>query len=192
MPRRRIGILGGSYNPVHVGHLMVASYIRQVADLDEVWLSLSPANPLKTASLPAGDDDRLAMLRLAVREASCLQVCDEELRLPRPSYTLQLLDFLADKYPECRFTLIIGSDNWLLFDRWRDPDTIRQRYGLVVYPRPGYPMPPDLPDNVTVIDAPSIDLSSTFIRQAVSDGLDMNFFLPSGVYSYIKEHNLYK
>ncbi len=190
-PRRKIGILGGSYNPVHAGHLMVASYVAQTAGLDEVWLSLSPANPLKASSHPASDDDRLAMLRLAVGDAPRLKVCDEELRLPRPSYTLQLLEHLASIYPDCDFTLIIGSDNWLLFDRWRDPEVILQRYGVIVYPRPGYPMPALIPDRVTVVEAPTVDLSSTLIRDAISDGLDMNFFLPAGVYSYIKEHNLY-
>lgn len=193
MSRRRvIGILGGSFNPVHTGHLMVASYVRQMASLDEVWLSLSPSNPLKSALSLASDADRLAMLRLAVPPALGLEAVGLELSLPRPSYTAEYLDFLSSRFPCVDFRLIIGSDNWLLFDKWKNGDHILSRYGVLVYPRPGYPMPPLADSRVRFIDAPAIGISSTFIRDSVARGLDMNFFLPPGVYNYIKEHNLYQ
>lgn len=189
---KRIGILGGSFNPVHAGHLMVASYVCQIARLDEVWLSLSPANPLKTGLAGASDSDRLNMLRIAVDGSESLKVCDAELSLPRPSYTLTLLDLLTEQYPDCSFRLIIGSDNWLLFDKWRDPDVIREKYGIIVYPRPGYEVEGELPENVEMVDSPTVNLSSTFVREAINRGIDMNFFLPQGVYIYIKEHKLYE
>ena len=188
---REIGILGGSFNPVHAGHLMVASYVRQVARLDEVWLSLSPANPLKTDVRPASDADRLAMLRLAVQPGHGLSVTDLELSLPRPSYTIDFLNELASRWPDCRFHLIIGSDNWLIFNKWRDPEEILDRFGVIVYPRPGYPVERIDDARAMLVDSPGIDLSSTQVREAIARGLDMNFFLPAGVYSYIKEHNLY-
>lgn len=188
---KRVGILGGSFNPVHIGHLMVASYVCQVTPLDEVWLSLSPANPLKSGLSGASDNDRLAMLKIAVEGADSLKVCDAELSLPRPSYTLTLLDSLAGQYPDCNFRLIIGSDNWLLFNKWRNPEVIRRKYGVIVYPRPGYEISEDLPQNVELIDSPTVNISSTFAREAIKHGIDMNYFLPSGVYKYIKEHKLY-
>lgn len=188
---REIGILGGSFNPVHAGHLMVASYVRQAAGLDEVWLSLSPANPLKSDARPASDADRMAMLRLAVTEGHGLSCTDIELTLPRPSYTLDFLDHLARRFPDCRFRLIIGSDNWLIFDRWRSPEDILSKYGVIVYPRPGYPLEAIDDPRALLVNAPGIDISSTMIREAIGGGMDMNFFLPPGVYSYIVTHNLY-
>ena len=184
--------MGGSFNPVHAGHLMVASYVRQAAGLDEVWLSLSPANPLKPDAHPVSDNHRLAMLRAALQGSRSLRAIDTELSLPRPSYTLQLLDKLAADHPDCDFRLIIGSDNWLIFDRWRDPQTILDRYGVIIYPRPGYDINPPADDRATLIDAPTIDISSTFIRNAIAHGLDMNYFLTTPVYAYINEHNLYR
>lgn len=192
-PRRRIGIMGGSFNPVHIGHMIVASYIAQWGGLDEVWLTLSPQNPFKqgdNALLP--DDVRMEMLRLAVGDDPMLRVCDVELSMPRPSYTVDTLRCLSSRYPDCDFKLIVGSDNWQSFSRWREPDEIIGRYGLIVYPRPGYPIcgPHDV-DGVSVVDAPQVELSSTFIRDAIEAGRDMNFFLPSGVYQYILSHGLY-
>lgn len=164
----------------------------QTAGLDEVWLSLSPANPLKPDAHPVADVHRLAMLRAALQGSTRLRAIDTELTLPRPSYTLQLLDALSAEHPDCDFRLIIGSDNWLLFDRWRDPAVILEHYGVIIYPRPGYPAgPPDHP-HATLIDAPVVDISSTFIRRSIADGIDMNYFLTRPVYDYINTHNLYR
>lgn len=188
---REIGILGGSFDPVHVGHLMVASYVRQAACLDEVWLSLSPANPLKADAHPASDVDRMTMLRMAVPAGHGLACVDMELEMPRPSYTIDFLSRLAEIYPDCRFRLIIGSDNWAVFTKWRAYDEILTRFGVIIYPRPGFPMEAVPDSRVTVVDAPGIDISSTLIRKSIARGMDMNFFLPAGVYNYIKTHNLY-
>lgn len=184
--------MGGSFNPVHSGHLMVASYIRQKAGLDEVWLSLSPANPLKPDAHPVDDAQRLEMLSIALGDAAGLRAIDTELTLPRPSYTLRLLDTLAVQHPDCDFTLIIGSDNWLVFDRWRDPEEILARYGVIIYPRPGYDIAEPTTPRARLIGAPTIDISSTFIRHSIQSGLDMNYFLPAPVYNYIKQHKLYR
>ena len=184
--------MGGSYNPVHVGHMIVASYIAQWGDLDEVWLTLSPQNPFKRNLTLADDEHRLAMLRTAVEGSTCLRVCDVELSMPRPSYTVDTLARLSELHPDCDFRLIVGADNWESFMRWRSPQEIISRYGLIVYPRPGYSAEGcDKVDGVVCVDAPQVELSSTFIREAISEGRDMNFFLPPGVYQYILVHGLY-
>ncbi|WP_295731495.1 nicotinate (nicotinamide) nucleotide adenylyltransferase [uncultured Muribaculum sp.] len=190
--RKRIGIMGGSFNPVHTGHMIVASYIAQWSALDEVWLVLSPQNPFKKDMALTPDADRLAMLRIAVAGSTCLRACDVELSMPRPSYTIDTLRHLSAMYPDYDFTLIIGSDNWESFSRWRSPAEIISEYGLVVYPRPGHPVAGcDSEAGVVCVDAPQVELSSTFIRRAIAEGRDMNFFLPSGVYQYIQAHGLY-
>lgn len=189
--RKKIGLFGGSFDPVHTGHLMVASFIAQNSELDEVWLNLSPCNPLKKEPRESSDDDRLEMLRLATAGVPFLNVCSVELTMPYPSYTISTLRLLKEMYPDCDFKLIIGSDNWNLFGRWKDSDAIINDFGVIVYPRPGYPVDYQ-PEGVSIIDAPLVELSSTFIRKNVKEGKDMNFFLPQAVYQYIHERNLYR
>lgn len=187
-----IGIFGGSFNPVHIGHLMLASYLQQFTSLDSVWLTLSPLNPLKAKSIELIPDvERLKMLSIATREAVGIEVCDIELSMPRPSYTINTLDYLSRRYPRRRFKLIIGSDNWKVFDKWRDYQRILDEYGVIVYPRPGYPVTNIYEDGMVYVEAPQFNLSSTFIRAAIARGRDVNYFLPHGVYKYIVENKLY-
>lgn len=188
-----IGILGGSYNPVHIGHLVLASYLAQWGYVDQVWLTLSPRNPLKKdpgALLP--DLKRLMMLNIALKGATNLDVCDIELTMPTPSYTVNTLDLLASRYPNKRFKLVIGADNWAIFDRWKQAQHILDTYGVIVYPRPGYPVKDEHVDGMELVDAPMVNISSTFIRNAIAKGRDMEYFLPNGVYKYIVEHKLYR
>lgn len=186
-----IGILGGSFNPVHMGHLMLASYLTQWGYVDKVWLTLSPLNPLKEKALLLPDIKRLQMLNIATKPISNIETCDIELSMPRPSYTINTLTTLARRYPTKNFKLIIGSDNWRIFDRWRDAQRILDDFGVIVYLRPGYPVENRNVDGLEVVDAPGIDISSTFIRNAIENGRDMNLFLPNGVYKYIMDNNLY-
>ncbi|MDE5665168.1 MAG: nicotinate-nucleotide adenylyltransferase [Duncaniella sp.] len=187
-----IGILGGSFNPVHIGHLMLASYMQQFGGFDEVWLTLSPLNPIK-----AGSDElipdlmRLKMLEIAIGTSKGLNVCDYELTMPKPSYTINTLRYLEKRYPRHTFKLIIGSDNWKIFDQWKDHESILSDFGVVVYPRPGYPVGTIYEDGVDVINAPTADISSTFLRKAIARGKDMSHFLPNGVFDYIKQNKLY-
>lgn len=192
MTRRVIGILGGSFNPVHNGHLMLASYIAQFGPVDEVWLNLSPQNPFKEQSELLDDRHRLAMLDKAVNGSVTVKVCDVELSLPQPSYTINTMEKLESMYPDYDFRIIIVSDNWPRFPEWRDSEALIERYGLIVYPRRDYPLPDIVPDNVTVVDAPMVDISSTFIRECIAEGRDMNFFMPPQVYEYIERNKLYK
>lgn len=187
-----VGILGGSFNPVHIGHLMLASFMQQFGGMDEVWLTLSPLNPLKaTASELIPDIQRLRMLEMAIGNAKGLSVCDYELAMPRPSYTINTLRYLAKRYPGRDFRLIIGSDNWRIFDRWREHEAIASDFGVVVYPRPGYPVDTIYDDGVELVNAPVAEISSSFIRSSIAKGKDMSFFLPQGVYDYIKQNHLY-
>ena len=162
-----IGVLGGSFNPIHSGHLMLASYIAQYGPVDRVWLEI------------------------ACGLSSVIDSCDIELSLPRPSYTITTLRTLATRYPDKSFRLIIGSDNWGGFSGWRDSEAILDEFGLMIYPRPGYELG-DIDDpRVIQIKAPVIELSSSFVREGISEGKDMNFFLPSQVYEYIINNKLY-
>lgn len=189
---RQIGIMGGSYNPVHVGHMMVASYVAQWGGLDEVWLMLSPQNPLKRERAMASDADRMAMLRLAVGRGGGLRECDVELTMPRPNYSIDTLRRLSEMHGDCRFRLVVGADNWESFARWRCSQEIIERYGLIVYPRPGYSAQGcEAVEGVRLIDAPQVEVSSTFLREALAQGRDVRHFLPPGVYQYILAHGLY-
>lgn len=187
-----VGIFGGSFNPVHVGHMMLASYLVQYTSLDRVWLTLSPHNPLKQSDALIPDMQRLAMLELAVKDTDGIEICDVELSMPRPSYTINTLDLLKQRYPHKEFRLIIGSDNWNIFGKWKDHERILSDYGVIVYPRQGYPVENISVDGVEFVDAPMFTVSSTFIRDAVKNGCDMNFFLPQGVYKYIMTNKLYQ
>ncbi len=191
MTKETIGIFGGSFNPVHSGHMMLASYLTQWGYVDQVWLTLSPLNPLKNATDLLPDTKRLAMLTIAARGAHNIDICDIELSMPRPSYTINTLDLLAERYPEKRFKLVIGSDNWHIFDRWRDAQRILDEYGVIAYLRPGYPIEKRAIEGLEVVDAPMAHVSSTFIRDAIAKGRNMNYFLPAGVYKYIVDNKLY-
>lgn len=189
-------LMGGSFNPVHIGHMMVAQYVAQwCADVEKVLMVLSPQNPLKAAG-GTPDAARMEMLRIAAGASDGLiEACDIELSMPRPSYTIDTLDRLSRENPGREYRLIIGSDNWNSFSRWRAADEIIRRFGLIVYPRPGYdpvPVPPEYAGQVTVIDAPVADISSTWIRESIASGRKVNFFLPPGVSDYIRRHGLYK
>ena len=189
---KTIGILGGSFNPVHAGHMMLASYLSQWGYVDEVWLTPPPRTPLKEPGDLLPDMKRLAMLNIAVKGASAIDICDIELSLPKPSYTINTLDVLRERYPEYRFKLIIGSDNWRIFDQWRASRRILDEFGVIVYLRPGYPVDRRHVDGLEVVDAPMMNVSSTFIRDAIARGRNMNYFLPAGVYKYIVDNRLYK
>lgn len=187
----KIGILGGSFNPVHIGHIMVAVYLTQWKIVDKVWLTLSPQNPLKDFDTLIPDLKRLEMLRIACKNVANVEICDIELSMPRPSYTIDTLRYLSKRYSNKSFKLVIGSDNWNAFDHWKNGEDILEDYGVIVYPRPGKEIKNQYVDGMDVVHSPSIDLSSTFIRQAILKGKDVSCYLPAGVYDYIKANNLY-
>jgi nicotinate-nucleotide adenylyltransferase len=191
----KIGIFGGSFDPIHIGHLMLANYCVQFAALDQVWLMVSPCNPLKQNSRKASQEDRLKMCKLAVANSDNILASDFEFSLPRPSYTYKTLKALKEKYPEHEFFLIIGADNWLIFDQWRDTDKITEEFHVIIYPRPGYTIYEDnLPENVSIIkdeNAPLALISSTFIRNSFAKGYNSHFCTPEAVEDYIIKNRIY-
>ena len=179
-----IGIFGGSFNPIHVGHCILANLLSQSGLVDEVWLTVSAQNPLKSADASL-ERHRLEMARRAVEQCERVNVCDVEMSMPKPSYTIDTLNRLSQMYPEHRFRLIIGADNWQLLPRWKAHEEILRDYKLLIYPRKGYTISiPDACPNVHTANAPLLEISSTFIREAHAAGKDVRFFLPEGVRPY--------
>ena len=167
----KIGLFGGSFNPVHTGHVALARQLLQTLALDEVWLMLSPQNPLKPAGSLLSDHIRLELLQAALQGETGLKACDYELHLPLPSYTWQTLQQLEQDYPQHQFTLLIGADNWVIFHKWFRSDDILRRYPIAIYPRPGIELESSqLPEHVRLIDATLLDISSTAIRQRIALG----------------------
>lgn len=189
-----IGIFSGSFNPIHIGHLILANYIAEFTEIDEVWFLISPQNPLKEKSELLDENIRYEMVKLALEKYNKLKACDFEFSLPKPSYTVDTLNALHAQYPEHNFILIIGADNWSLFEDWWEHDKIVENYKLKVYPRLGsrISIPKKMKQNVEALDSPIIEISSTFIRESITEGKDVRAFLPENIYDYILENQLYK
>ena len=166
----KIGIYGGSFNPVHFGHVGLARWVIENTDLDELWLLVSPNNPLKPSGILASEAERLAAVQKAVKDIPHVKASDFEFSLPRPSYTANTLRELQRAYPEHTFTLVIGEDNLAIFDQWREYEYILQNFRVFVYPRNlSNPINPDLLNNPNILylkDAPLFDISSTAIRHS--------------------------
>lgn len=189
----KIGIFGGSFNPIHIGHAMLANYIGQYTDIDKVWLMVSPQNPLKNSSTLNLETSRLVMAEMVSRRCDNVITSGFEFSLPRPSYTINTLNALSAKFPNDEFIIIIGADNWIDFNKWKDSELIIKKYGVYVYPRRGFEIDKNsVVNNVTFLsDAPLIDVSSSFIREGIIKNKNMNFFLPEDVYDYILSKYLY-
>lgn len=191
MANLRIALLGGSFNPIHVAHIALATYVLRHGWADQVWFLVSPHNPLKLPHLLAPIADRLEMVRLATQHDSRLVVCDIETRLPQPSYTYRTLTYLRAHYPEYQFTLMIGADNWHVFTQWRNYKDLLANYPLIIYPREGYNISLDsLPSTVRLLDSPTFSISSTFIREQLYRG-EIPQTLPPKVRQYIIDKQLY-
>lgn len=189
-----IGLYFGSFNPIHIGHLVIAGYMAEWSDLDKVWLVVSPQNPLKAKASLLRDYDRLHLVRLALEAYPNLQASDVEFQLPRPSYTAHTLAYLSEKYPQHTFSLIMGADNLESFPKWRNPDSILEQHRIYVYPRPGHDGGAlrEHPQVHWVEGVPLMELSSTQIRHGLAAGKSMKYMLPDAVWQYIDEMNYYK
>lgn len=189
-----IAVFSGSFNPIHVGHLILANYVSQFTGIDEVWFVVSPCSPFKADKDLLDEKIRFEMVQLALQDYPRFKASDFEFHLPKPSYTINTLDALKKAYPEHDFTLIIGSDNWTEFDKWRNYDKILDNYSIKIYPRLGYriSIPPKYKSRVEALDAPIVEISSTFIRESISEGKEMKAFLPEAVYQYINSKELYR
>jgi nicotinate-nucleotide adenylyltransferase len=189
----KIGLFFGSFNPIHIGHLAIANYIVEYSDLDEIWLVVSPQNPLKKKKTLLNEYDRLKMVELALKDDFQIKPTDIEFRLPKPSYTIDTLTYLSERNPKHDFVLIAGTDNFQSFHKWKNYEQILKQYKLYVYPRPGYELGEyKNHTSLSLINAPLMEISSSFIRESIKDNKDIRYFLPVEVYNYIKKMSLYK
>ncbi|MEN0005423.1 MAG: nicotinate (nicotinamide) nucleotide adenylyltransferase [Bacteroidota bacterium] len=190
---KKIGLFFGSFNPVHIGHLIIANYMATQTDLDQVWLVVSPQNPLKPKKSLARDYDRLHLVRLAIGDNPRLRASDIEFGLPKPSYTIDTLAYLKEKFPQQDFALIMGGDNLASLHKWKNYEVILANYSIYVYQRPTY----DLGElanhpSVQLFEAPLMQISATYIRKCIQAGQSIQYLVPEAVHDYLQNSNLYR
>jgi len=190
---KKTGLLFGSFNPIHSGHLILANYMAEFTDLDEVWFVVSPQNPLKSKSSLLADYHRLALARLAVEESRNLKVSNIEFNMPKPSYTIDTLSWLSEKYSDHEFVIICGSDIFPSFHKWKNYTEILNQFSMYVYPRPGYELGKyENHPAISLVNAPQMEISSSFIRKGIRAKKNMDYWMPDEVYSYILEMHFYE
>ncbi len=189
----KIGIFGGSFNPIHTGHAILVNYLACNTDLDSVWLMVTPQNPLKSDYDHKYDLHRIRMTDMVAKRFENVITSGFEFSLPQPSYTIDTLTALSNKFPNDEFILVIGADNWASFERWKDSEKIISNYGIYIYPRKGAEIhiPDNLKPTVKALNSPIIEISSTLIRNKLQNGENASYYLPDDVYGYILKHNLY-
>lgn len=178
---KSVGIFGGSFNPIHTGHIALAKSLCEKAGLDEVWFMVSPINPFKKAATDLLDDQlRLEMVKKALEGEPQLQACDYEFHLPKPSYTWHTLQAISQDFSDIRFTLLIGGDNWAAFDKWYHHNDILAHYPIVVYPRKDSDIG-EVPEGVTIVETPLLNISSTEIRHHIAKGESIHGMVPESI-----------
>ncbi len=188
----KIGLFFGSFNPIHVGHLIIANYIKEYSDLDKIWFVVSPQNPLKKKVSLLDDYHRLELVNRAIANYDDFEASSIEFKLPQPSYTVDTLAYLKEKHPSHTFKIIMGSDNLKSLHKWKNFEVLLRDYELVVYPRPTYDVANFQYDaKLTVVEAPQMNISASLIRKMFADGKQPRFFLPKSVYQYIEEMHFY-
>lgn len=191
--RKKIGLFFGSFNPIHIGHLIIANSIMENGDLDKVWFVVTPQNPLKPSKSLLHEFDRLDLVGAAIADNYKFEVSDVEFHLPKPNYTAYTLAHLTEKNPNKEFILIIGADNLKNFARWKNYEQILENYKLFVYPRPQVTNPElERHRNVRMIEAPLLDISATFIRKSVRDNKSIRYLVPESVEQMIRSKGFYQ
>lgn len=188
----KIGLFFGSFNPIHIGHMIIANTMLEYTDMENVWFVVSPQNPFKKNAGLLHEFDRLEMVRLSVAYNYKMKAVDVEFKMPRPSYTIDTLTYLQDNFPNDDFVLIIGEDNLAQFTRWKNYEKILQYFSLYVYPRPQSP-PSELKEhsNVKMVNAPLLDISATYIRNAVKEGKSIQYLVTPEVETFIQQKKFY-
>jgi len=189
----KIGLFFGSFNPVHTGHMIIANHMAQCTDLEQVWMVVSPQNPLKPSASLANDYDRLHLVQLAIADNPRLRASPVEFTLPKPSYTIDTLTYLKERHPEHHFVLIMGGDNLNSLHKWKNYEKLLELYTIYIYKRPQYDLG-NLKDHphVRLMEAPLLDISATYIRECIKKGLSIQYLVPEPVFNYLLGSNMYK
>jgi nicotinate-nucleotide adenylyltransferase len=188
----KIGLYFGSFNPIHIGHCIIANHVRQHHDLDQVWLIVSPHNPLKESKSLLNEYHRLHLVNLALEGAKGLKSSDVEFHLPRPSYTIDTLTYLVEKYPQHEFVVIMGSDSFANLPKWKNFSVLVERYAFLIFVRPGHPFLNPLEANAQPVTAPLLEISSTDIRNWIREGKSIQYLVPDAVRMEIEQNGYYK
>lgn len=192
----KVGLFFGSFNPIHVGHLIIANTLRGYTEMDQVWFVVSPQNPFKSSKSLLPDVDRLRMVELAIEDNFDLRVSNIEFSMPKPSYTVDTLAYLKDRYPQHEFSLILGSDNLHHFHKWKNYQVILEHHGIIVYPRPKTDknkIREEIKNHpgIRMVDAPLMDISATFIRKCLKNDISIRYLVHDKVAQYIYDRKLY-
>ena len=189
----KVGLFFGSFNPVHTGHMIIAHYMAEYTDLDQVWMVVSPQNPFKSKDTLANDYDRLHLVHLAIGDHLHLRASNIEFSLPKPSYTIDTLAYLQEKHPGRPFVLIMGADNLSTLHKWKNYELLLNRHEIYVYQRPGYENGPFANHpNVRIFDAPQMHISASYIRECIREGHSVQYLVPDAVYEYLEKSGLYR
>lgn len=191
---KKTGLFFGSFNPVHVGHMIIANYMATQTDLDEVILIVSPQNPLKPQAALLNNYDRLHLVNLAIGDNPVLRSSDIEFALPTPSYTIDTLMYLKEKYPSKDFTLIMGGDNLKYLHKWKNYEQLLEHYSIYLYNRPTFHVPDSLLNHqsIKIFDTPQMHISATYIRKCIRENKSIEYLVPDAVFKYLQTTNFYK
>ena len=188
----KVGLYFGSFNPVHIGHLIIANHVADNTDLDQVWFVVSPQNPFKNSSVLLNEYHRLHMIKSAIYGENKLKASSVEFKLPRPSYTVDTLAYLKEKHPEHQFSLVIGSDGFQNLDKWKNFEVIIKDHLIYVYKRPGFGIKKDWGANIVLLSAPLLEISSTHIRDIIKKNKSIRFLVPDAVMEEIVNNGYYR
>jgi nicotinate-nucleotide adenylyltransferase len=190
--QKKIGLYFGSFNPVHTGHLIIASHLANNTDLKEVWFVVSPQNPFKKETGLLNERHRISLVKLAIEDEQSLKVSDVEFKLPKPSYTIDTLIYLSEKYPEYEFSVIMGSDGFQNIEKWKNYEQIINNYSIYIYMRPGFEVTNKYGDNIIQVKAPLLEISATEIRKNIKAGKSIRYLVTDVVMKEIQEKGYYK
>lgn len=187
----RIGLYFGSFNPIHIGHLIIGSFVANNTDVDQVWFVVSPHNPLKKSNTLLNEYHRLHLVQIAIENDELLKASNVEFKLPRPSYTIDTLTYLQEKYPNYNFAVIMGSDSFQNLSKWKNYEQLIKNYSFYIYLRPGFDVESPA-ENISILNAPLLEISSTSLRKAIKEGKSIRYLLPENVREEIERNRYYK
>lgn len=188
----KIGLYFGSFNPIHIGHLIIANYVASNSPIEQVWFVVSPQNPFKPSSTLLNEYHRLHLVYLATEDNKKLKVSDVEFKLPKPSYTIDTLAYLEEKHPQHEFSVITGSDSFQNIKKWKNAEVLLQRYKFIIYQRPGFVIDNYLDAQIKVMNAPLLNISATMIRNFIQSKKSIQYFVPDKVRDEIERNNYYR